>query len=192
MRGWQRWMYFDQTQLPWVQPSPNMPTLDTALVYPGACLLEGTNVSEGRGTTRPFEIVGAPWVDGRRLAQTLTRLDLPGLRCRPVTFTPTFHKYQGQDCGGVQLHVTDRRIFRPFLTGVAVISQLRALWADAFGWRAQPYEFVSDRPAIDLLAGGSWLRERIDQPFDPVALVADWTADEESFTERRAAHLLYG
>ena len=117
---WQRSAYFDETGMPWVVPSPNMPTLDTALVYPGMCLLEGTNLSEGRGTTRPFELVGAPFVDGRALAEELERLDLPGVVFRPCFFKPTFHKWVGQVCGGLQLHVVDRQRFASYRTGLAV------------------------------------------------------------------------
>ncbi|MFQ5739105.1 MAG: exo-beta-N-acetylmuramidase NamZ domain-containing protein, partial [Acidobacteriota bacterium] len=119
MKGWRRSMCFDETGLPWVPPSPNIPTLESAIVYPGSCLLEGTNVSEGRGTTRPFELSGAPWVQPLEMASRLDRVALPGIRWRPAFFVPTFHKWSGQLCAGVQIHVTDRRIFRPFLTGLA-------------------------------------------------------------------------
>jgi uncharacterized protein YbbC (DUF1343 family) len=191
MRGWRREHHFDDTSLPWVLPSPNMPTLDTAIVYPGGCLIEGTNLSEGRGTTRPFELLGAPWVDGTVLAAELDELGLPGVRFRPTSICPTFNKHAAQTCGAVQLHVTDRHAFRPFMTGVALLTTLRHLWPEHFGWRERPYEFVSDRPAIDLLAGGSWLRQGIEQGAPLHDLCADWYRQEEAFRERRSPYLLY-
>jgi uncharacterized protein YbbC (DUF1343 family) len=158
--GWKRSQYYDSTGLPWIMPSPNMPTLDTALVYPGMCLLEGTNISEGRGTTRPFEIFGAPFIDSDKLATELK--DLPGLLLRPCSFTPTFEKFQGQLCHGLQLHVTSRETFLPLRTGVAILRALRQLWPDKFKWRTGVYEFRSDVPAVDLLTGFSQVREVID------------------------------
>jgi len=192
LEGWRREQLFDETGLPWVLPSPNMPTPETALVYPGGCLLEGTNISEGRGTTRPFELVGAPWIDGHALADELHRQDLPGVRFRPTSFCPTFHKHVGESCGGVQLHVTDRRAFRPLRTGVALLAATHRLWPDRFRWREQPYEFVHDRPAIDLLAGGEWLRRGVEEERPLGELVGRWAAEEAAFSERRRPHLLYG
>jgi uncharacterized protein YbbC (DUF1343 family) len=192
LRGWRRSMWFDQTGLPWVLPSPNMPTCDTALVYPGMCLLEGTELSEGRGTTRPFEIVGAPFVDGHALAAALADDRLPGVAARPLGFLPTFHKHAGVPCGGVQLHVTDREAFRPYLTGVAVLRALRALWPAEMAWRTRPYEFVSDRLAIDLLAGSPALREGIDAGASLAELAAGWAAAEQAWRVERAGWLLYG
>jgi len=191
MQGWSRAMAFEATGLPWVLPSPNMPTPETAFVYPGMCLLEGTNLSEGRGTTRPFEIVGAPFLDGAALAAALARADLPGVVFRALSFRPTFHKHQGQACGGVQLHVLDRARFRPYLTGVAFLAETRRLAGDAFAWRREAYEFVTDKPAIDLLTGGEAVRRGVDggQPLAEIA--ASWAAAEAAFAERRAAHLLY-
>jgi uncharacterized protein YbbC (DUF1343 family) len=191
MRGWNRHDYFDATELPWVLPSPNMPTLDTALVYPGLCLIEGTNVSEGRGTTRPFEIIGAPFVDGWRLAEHLAACQLPGVSFRPLAFRPTFHKFAGQVCGGVQIHVADRFAFRPFLTGIAVLRALHSLAGDAFRWRTEKYEFVSDRLAIDLLAGGDAIRMGIDSGVSLDELCATWRDAESAFAERRRPCLLY-
>src|SRR5205807_6486914 len=124
-RGWRRAMTFADTGLPWVMPSPNMPTPDTALVYPGQCLFEATNLSEGRGTTRPFEIVGAPFLDGHAWAAALNQRALPGVRFRPLSFRPMFHKFERQSCGGVQLHVVDRAAFRPYRTGVALLHAAR-------------------------------------------------------------------
>jgi uncharacterized protein YbbC (DUF1343 family) len=168
-----------------------MPTPDTACVYPGMCLIEGTNVSEGRGTTRPFEIIGAPFVDGYRLAERLADHDLPGVRFRPLSFRPVFHKFGGQSCAGVQLHVIDRRTFRPYRTGVAVLRELFAVGGEAFGWRTEKYEFVSDRPAIDLLTGGDAIRKGIERGLPLEELFATWLPAERAFAERRKAHLLY-
>lgn len=191
MRGWRRRDHFEDTGLPWVLPSPNMPTPDTAMVYPGLCLIEGTNVSEGRGTTRPFEIIGAPFVDGWRLAERLATHELPGVRFRPLSFRPTFHKFAGQSCGGIQLHVTDRAVFRPYRTGVAILRELWATCGDAFRWRTERYEFVSDRLAIDLLTGGDAVRKGVERGEPLEAIVATWLAAERAFADRRHPHLLY-
>ncbi len=160
--GWSRSAYYDQCGLPWVMPSPNMPTPDTALVYPGMCLLEGANLSEGRGTTRPFELFGAPFIDGPRLAEELRRHDLPGVVFRPCVIEPAFHKFQGQRCGALQLHVSDRDAFEPYRTGLAVLVAVRKLWPESFAWRTEPYEFRADVPAIDLLTGRAAVRQAID------------------------------
>jgi uncharacterized protein YbbC (DUF1343 family) len=154
---------------PFVMPSPNMPTYGTALVYPGGCLLEGTNLSEGRGTTRPFEIIGAPWIDGVRLAQDLHALGLPGHRARPLTFQPTFQKHARQTCGGVQIHVTDPLSFRPYATYLALVALARAQDPERFAFRTEAYEFRDDVPAFDLLTGSAEARSRIlqgDRPRD--------------------------
>ncbi len=156
---------------PFVMPSPNMPTADTALVYPGGCLLEGTNLSEGRGTTRPFEVCGAPWLDGVRLAEALHALPLGGFVARPLTFQPTFHKHAGQTCGGVQVHVTDRETFRPMATYVALIALAAFQAPNTFRFRTERYEFVDDVPALDLLVGSADLREGIGKGLEPMALV---------------------
>ena len=191
MEGWRRRMWFDQTGIPWVMPSPNMPTLDTALVYPGGCLIEGTNLSEGRGTTRPFEIVGAPWIDPSPFARSLRELDLPGVEFRPLCFRPTFHKHAGQSCGGVQLHVLDRNRFRPFLTGVEIIRCARRLWPAEFEWRREPYEFETRRLAIDLLAGGTWLREVVEGARDLRECRSEWRRELPGFKALRKEYLLY-
>jgi uncharacterized protein YbbC (DUF1343 family) len=150
--GWDR---------PFVIPSPNMPSYETALVYPGGCLLEGTNLSEGRGTTRPFELVGAPWLDGERLAADLHRLGLPGFRARPVTFEPTFQKHARRVCGGVQIHPTDPGAFRPFATYLALVALAYAQDPSQFRFRTETYEYRNDVPAFDLLVGGDDARLRI-------------------------------
>jgi uncharacterized protein YbbC (DUF1343 family) len=190
-KGWRRDMDFDDTGLPWVLPSPNMPTLDTAFVYPGQCLLEGTNLSEGRGTTRPFELCGAPGVDARRLCRRLQDEGWPGVVFRPAWFRPTFQKHAGRTCGGLQLHVTDREAFQPVRTGLAVLAALRDLAGEAFAWRREPYEFVADKPAIDLLFGSD--RERLALEAGAAArdVCRAWEAEEEAFRQRRRPHLLY-
>ncbi len=191
MRGWERDMRFDHTGLPWVMPSPNMPTTDTALVYPGMCLVEGTDLSEARGTTRPFELSGAPWIDGDKLADTLSNMELPGAMFRPVVYTPMFHKFGGQACGGVQIHVTNPETFRPYRTGVAMLKAWHDQAPDKFAWRHKAYEFVDTIPAIDLLAGNAALRTGIEQGASLDELCARWPRDEGAFLEERAAHLLY-
>lgn len=189
--GWRRGMFFEDTGLPWVLPSPNMPTVDTAVVYPGGCLIEGTNLSEGRGTTRPFELCGAAGIDPTELARRLDADALPGVRFRPAWFRPTFQKFAGVDCGGVQLHVTDRRTFRPVRTGLAVLAALKALAGDRFAWRTEEYEFVRDRPAIDLLFGSARERLALDTGAPWRDLAAAWEPEEAAFAARRAPHLLY-
>lgn len=191
MLGWHRRDFFDATGLPWVLPSPNMPTVDTAFVYPGLCLIEGTNASEGRGTTRPFEIIGAPFIDGYALATRLGKYDLPGVRFRALSFQPVFHKFRGQSCGAIQLHVLDRTTFRPYRTGVTLLRELWSLGGEAFRWRTEKYEFVSDRPAIDLLTGGDHVRLGIEHGESPEEIFATWLRGERAFAERRRAHLLY-
>jgi uncharacterized protein YbbC (DUF1343 family) len=189
MGGWQRDMMFADTGLPWVMPSPNMPTVDTALVYPGMCLVEGTELSEGRGTTRPFELAGAPGLDPYAFAGELA--ELPGARFRPVTFTPTFHKHGGQACGGVQIHVTDSRAYRPYLTGVAWLRAARRLLGSAFAWRTRAYEFVDTIPAIDLLCGSAEVRTMIDAGASLADLEATWSLAQAAFAQARRPWLLY-
>jgi uncharacterized protein YbbC (DUF1343 family) len=187
MEGWARGMRFEDTELPWVLPSPNMPTCDTARVYPGGCLLEGTNLSEGRGQTRPFEIFGAPWLDGRALAQ----LEAEGATFRALTFIPTFHKHARATCGGVQVHVTDEARFRPYEAYVRLLARARALAPDTFRWRTERYEFVDTIPAIDLLTGGPEVREAIDRGADLDALFDEDRRRAEAFRATRAPFLLY-
>ena len=192
--GWARELDADATALPWVQPSPNMPTVDTAYVYPGMCLVEGTELSEGRGTTRPFELVGAPFVsyaEARGLAEDLTRAGLPGIKFRAVVFTPTHQKFAGRRCGGVALHVTSRRELRPYLTGIAVLRAFRERWPKDFRWRTRAYEFVEDKPAIDLLCGGPEIREGIDAGWSLDRLAATWREPEAAFRDARRKWLVY-
>jgi uncharacterized protein YbbC (DUF1343 family) len=154
IKNWDRAMWLDQTGLPWVMPSPNIPALDTAAVYPGMCLLEGTNVSEGRGTTRPFEIFGAPFIDTQKLCDELNASRLPGAFFRENYFQPTFHKFAGELCGGAQLHVLDRNSFRPFETGVEIIRAIRNLYPGQFKWKQPPYEYETEKLPIEILLGG--------------------------------------
>lgn len=189
--GWRRTMWFEETGLPWVLPSPNMPTVDTAAVYPGQCLVEGTNLSEGRGTTRPFELCGAPWLDPVDLATRMNAAQLPGVTFRPVRFRPTFQKHAGVDCGGVQLHVTDRQAFRPVRTTLALLIEMRGLDPERFAWRTEEYEFVKDPIAIDLLFGSDRERTAIEagRPWQEIA--AAWVAEEQAFEMRRHHAWLY-
>ncbi len=189
--GWQRDMLFDATGLPWVLPSPNMPTLDTALVYPGQCLIEGTNLSEGRGTTRPFEICGAPWIDATRLVQRLAGEKHPGVTFRPVWFRPTFQKHAGVDCGGVQLHITDRAAFRPVRTSLALLAALREMSGDKFKWRTEVYEFVTTPIAIDLLFGSPRERLHLETGKPWPDLPKAWFPEEAAFDLRRHNFFLY-
>jgi uncharacterized protein YbbC (DUF1343 family) len=190
-RGWRRGMHRRETGLPWVFPSPNMPTPETALVYPGMCLLEGTNLSEGRGTTRPFELFGAPWLDAGRLAEALFASRLPGVRFRPASFVPAWDKHAGALCHGVEVVVDDREAFRPFRTGVACVAAARAQDPGSFRWRTEPYEFVADIPAFDLLCGSAREREALERGRGWRDLAAEWGREERAFGKRRARHLLY-
>ncbi len=191
MQHWTPEMYFDETGLPWALPSPNMPTLETAVVYPGMCLLEGTNLSEGRGTTRPFEIFGAPWMDGWHIAEMLNSYGLPGVYFRPIEFQPTFQKYGGEVCQGCFIHVTDRKAFKPFLTGVAVIREAIQCYPDKFRWKEPPYEYEYHKLPIDILLGSKTLRQRIEQLQSLGDLEAGWKPDEEKFARIRENFLLY-
>jgi uncharacterized protein YbbC (DUF1343 family) len=188
--GWNRNQYLDETGLPWVLPSPNMPTVETAVVYPGQCLVEGTNLSEGRGTTRPFEIFGAPWVVPERVLKRLEG-EIPGGTLRSITFQPTFHKFAGQRCGGFQLHVTDRSRFRPVRTTLALLAALRAESDGQFRWRTERYEFVDDKPAIDLLFGSSRERLAIEAGHTAAEISREWECEEADFQRRRQPYLLY-
>ena len=189
--GWRRSMYFDETELPWVIPSPNLPTLDSAIVYPGAVLIEGTKLSEGRGTTRPFELIGAPWIDGDRLAAALNARGLAGCHFRPVFFEPTFQKHARQTCGGCQIHVIDRRTFEPLRAAVELIDEFRREDPARFAWREPPYEYEHDKEPIDILYGSDRLRRTLDDSGSVAALIESWRADEDQFRRLREPHLLY-
>ncbi|MCX7794085.1 MAG: DUF1343 domain-containing protein [Thermodesulfovibrionales bacterium] len=192
MSGWKRRQWFDQTGLPWVMPSPNMPTLETATVYPGMCLLEGTNVSEGRGTTRPFEIFGAPFIEPERLVKRLEEFRLQGLIFRPLFFEPTFHKYTGQLCGGAQIHVTDRKRFKSFKTGIAILKALYELYPEQFRWRKPPYEYESEKLPIDILTGSHKLRSFIEAGKKLEEMEEWWQTEVKAFDKNvRKKYLLY-
>lgn len=182
MRGWSREMWFDQTLLPWVIPSPNMPSLETATVYPGQVFLEGTNVSEGRGTTRPFELFGAPWIDGYELAKKLNELGLSGVKFREAWFTPTFSKYKGELCGGAQIHVTDRNTCRPLAAALHIIKLIRDTYPDHFSFHASYF---------DKIMGNSKVREALERGEEVRAILAGFEADLEEFSRLRRPYLLY-
>ena len=192
MDGWRRDMWWEETGLPWVIPSPNMPTVDTAVVYPGMVLFEGTLISEGRGTTRPFELVGVPGIDAETFADGFNRLGLPGVHVRPAYFEPTFQKHAGLQCGGGQLHVTDRRLFRAVDTAAALLCAFRdALPGRQLPWRPPPYEYEHDKMPIDILAGSPALREAVDAGATAADLRALIPEGLTAFAETRARHLLY-
>jgi uncharacterized protein YbbC (DUF1343 family) len=191
MGGWKRQMYWDDTGLPWVMPSPNIPTLDSAIAFPGTVHIEGTNASEGRGTTRPFEIVGAPWVRAEAFAAALNKRELPGVYFRPVVFEPTFQKHARVACGGCQIHVIDRHLFKPVLTGLAVIDELRATDASAFAWKQPPYEYEHDKVPIDVIAGSPSFRHAIDSGQRAEHIAAGWAASVNEFRQIQQPFLLY-
>lgn len=191
MENWKRTFWYDMTGLPWVQPSPNLPTLSSATVYPGMVLLEGTMMSEGRGTTRPFELVGAPYIKARPFAEYLNSLGLAGVHFRPAHFEPTFQKWAAVMCGGVQVHVTDRNRFEPYLAGISVIAATRKLYPNTFEWRKPPYEYECEKMPIDLLCGTDKIHQMIEQGIEPEAICQTWAEDVRSFLVRREAYLLY-
>ncbi len=187
MDGWRRSHSWDDTGLHWVPPSPNMPTADTALVYPGTCFVEGTNLSEGRGTTRPFEQIGAPYVDGRWLTDALNERGLPGVLFREVHFTPTSGKYANESCSGVQLHVCDRDLFRPVTAGFEVVSAVKNQWPHEFDWRI-PTTGIHN---FDKLAGTDTIRTALDDGTTVDQLVRHWDAERDEFARIRHPYLLY-
>ncbi len=193
--GWDRTKWYDETDLPWVFPSPNMPTLDAATVYPGTCLIEATNLSEGRGTTRPFHRIGAPWLDPQRLTAlceaSAAKAGLEGVRFRPDAFVPGFQKHAGKHCAGIEIHVTNRRKLDAFLLGLVVVEACRNADPERFGWRKEPYEFVSDPPAIDLLTGSAEFRTVLEAGGDIRELMSVWKPQLAAFVEQRRPCLLY-
>jgi uncharacterized protein YbbC (DUF1343 family) len=191
MDEWAREDFYDETDAPWVMPSPNMPTVDTAVVFPGTVYFEGTQVSEGRGTTRPFELIGAPFIESKTLSDALKSLELPGVIFRATDFMPTFQKHSNEVCGGVFVHVTDRNAFKPVITGIAVIKTIFDLYRDEFEWKNPPYEYVFDRNPFDVIAGTTKLRESFENGRSLNEIQNSWKADEESFRELRRKYLLY-
>jgi uncharacterized protein YbbC (DUF1343 family) len=191
MTGWSRSLWYDETDGPWVLPSPNMPTLDSATVFPGAVHLEGTQMSEGRGTTKPFEFAGAPYIDADAFADSLAKFKLPGVFFRSCVFMPTFQKQAGQACGGVQIHVTDREKFEPVAAGIAIVKTAFDMYGDEFRWKDPPYEYEYDRNPFDLISGTSKVREAIERGDSLDAITASWAAPLEEFGKLRQQFLLY-
>jgi uncharacterized protein YbbC (DUF1343 family) len=191
MEGWSRDMYWDDTGLFWVIPSPNMPTLDTAIVYPGTVLFEGTMLSEGRGTTRPFELLGAPWIDADGFAARMNAVGLDGVHFRPTIFEPTFQKHARTACGGCQIHVTSRQDFAPVEVGVSLLREFHGMEPKQFKWRDPPYEYEHDKMPIDILAGSPTLRGQIEQQVPLADIVASWRPGETEFAALRQQYLLY-
>jgi uncharacterized protein YbbC (DUF1343 family) len=191
MEGWRRGMYHDDARAPWVMPSPNIPTLDSAIVYPGTVLFEGTSASEGRGTTRPFELLGAPGVSAERFAAGMNALGFEGVFFRPAVFEPTFHKHAKVTCGGCQIHVIDRERFRPVAVGAALVAAFRAADPDRFRWRDPPYEYEPEKMPFDILAGSSELREQIEAGTSIAEITRSWEPGVAEFRRTREKFLLY-
>jgi uncharacterized protein YbbC (DUF1343 family) len=191
MEGWERGLWLDQTDTPWVMPSPNIPTIDSATVFPGTVHFEGTQLSEGRGTTRPFELVGAPYIDAEKYARRLNDLDLPGVFFRSCIFRPTFQKHAGVSCGGVQIHVIDRSSFEPVVTGVAMVKVAHDLYPGEFRWKDPPYEYVYDRNPFDVIAGTSSIREAIEKGTAIGEIQKGWSEGLDAFRRVREKYLLY-
>jgi len=191
MQGWRREMDFAATGLPWIWPSPNMPTLDTARVYPGQIIWEGTNVSEGRGTTRPFEIFGAPFFDPDALRKEAERWKLPGFVLREQSFEPTFHKWSGKRCRGLQIHVTHRLKYRPYITALAILAAVKKMHPKDFAWKDPPYEYEFERLPADLIIGDKRVRKAVNAGADPVDIQSVWAKDLKDFEKDRPTWLLY-
>jgi uncharacterized protein YbbC (DUF1343 family) len=191
MQGWSRELWLDETDAPWVLPSPNMPTLDSATVFPGTVHLEGTLLSEGRGTTRPFELIGAPYIEAVEYASALSKQGFSGVYFRACGFQPTFQKHAGRTCGGVQIHVTDRREFEPVIAGVAAVKIAYEMYTEHFSWKEPPYEYVYDKNPFDVIAGTNKLREAIERGDSIETIAASWTKDLEKFRSERQEFLLY-
>uniref|UniRef100_A0A7V3KN53 DUF1343 domain-containing protein n=1 Tax=candidate division WOR-3 bacterium TaxID=2052148 RepID=A0A7V3KN53_UNCW3 len=192
MENWSRNYFWEDTGLEWVNPSPNMPSEKTALLYPGICLLEATNISEGRGTTRPFEILGAPFINPYELVEALENYSLEGVYFRPLYFIPTFNKFAGEECGGLQIHITDKKALKPFKIGVVIIKVIKELYPDHFRWREPPYEYEFKKLPIDILAGSNHLREALDRGDSIEEIEAWWKLEGEVFNKKvRSKYLIY-
>jgi uncharacterized protein YbbC (DUF1343 family) len=191
MSDYKREFWYSDTDAPWVIPSPNMPTVNTAAVYPGTVFVEGTKISEGRGTTRPFELNGAPFTESNRITEHLNGLKLPGVYFRPHSFIPTFHKHAGSLCHGCQIHVIDREAFKPVITGIALIKSFLDLYPKDFKWQVPPYEYVYDRLPFDVIAGTPKIREQIESGASIEQIAESWEEGEKGFAQRRAPYLLY-
>lgn len=191
MDGWTRELWFDETDLTWVLPSPNMPTLETATVFPGTVHLEGTQMSEGRGTTKPFELIGAPYIDAAKFKREIDQYGLPGVHFRACHFQPTFQKHAGKICGGVQLHVTDRAVFEPVITGAAIVKVAHELYGEEFKWKDSPYEYVYDQNPFDVIAGTDKLRASLERGDSLSAIQSTWEQGTIDFRAERNKYLLY-
>ena len=191
MINYKREYYYEQTGLPWVLPSPNMPTPNTAVLYPGMCLLEGTNLSEGRGTTRPFEIFGAPFIDGMQLCEYMNSCNLPGVFFRFHPFQPVFNKFKGEYCEGAQIHVADRKKFKPFLTTLKILQVINQWYPEKFKWKESPYEYEYEKLPIDILLGNGWLRQQIENNTTLEKLVENWQMNLTEFKNKRNEVLIY-
>ena len=191
MKGWERAYWQDETDAPWVMPSPNIPTVDSATVFPGTVHFEGTQISEGRGTTRPFELVGAPYIVPEEYARALNSFGFPGVYFRSSVFRPTFQKHGGISCGGVQIHVTNREAFEPVTVGVAMVKVAYDMYTGDFRWKEPPYEYVYDRNPFDVIAGTASLRESIEQGSSVESIVESWQPALKEFLKVREGHLLY-
>ncbi len=192
MEKWKRSMYFRDTELPWIFPSPNMPTPETAMVYPGQVIWEGTTLSEGRGTTMPFELMGAPYIDPFALLPALEVSLLPGCRLRPLYFEPTSGKWAGQTCGGFQIHIIDRHTFKPYRTSLMLLQSIINLYPENFSYSSPPYEYEHERLPMDLILGSSKIRKEIEQGKDILELEKDWSEELDDFRASREKYLLYG
>ena len=191
MKGWDREYWQDETDAPWVMPSPNIPTVDSATVFPGTVHFEGTQLSEGRGTTKPFELIGAPYVEPEAFANALNALNLPGVFFRSCVFRPTFQKHGGVSCGGVQVHVINRQEFQPVITGIAMVKLAFDMYPSEFRWKEPPYEYVFDRNPFDVIAGTTKLREAFERGDTLKSIEAGWQATLAEFREVRDQFLLY-
>jgi len=189
MKGWKRDMYFDDTDLTWVAPSPNMPTLNTAIVYPGQVLFEGTNISEGRGTTLPFEMIGAPFIDNETLISDLG--DLPGILLRPVCFEPTFNKWKDELCKGFQIHVKDRKLYNSYISSLRILQAIIRRYPNDFQWKRPPYEYEYEKMPIDLIIGSQYVRKAIEEDEDIDAIQRQWKSLTANFKRKVAPYLLY-
>jgi uncharacterized protein YbbC (DUF1343 family) len=191
MDGWRREYWHDETDAPWVMPSPNMPTLNSATVFPGTVHFEGTQLSEGRGTTRPFELIGAPYIDPDAYAANLNALGFPGVFFRSCGFQPTFQKHAGVSCGGVQIHVKDRKSFEPVITGVALVKLAYDMYPDQFRWKDPPYEYVYDQNPFDVISGTNKIREAIEQGSQLQEIESSWKVGLAEFRTLREGYLMY-
>jgi len=191
MENWDREVFYDETDAPWVMPSPNMPTVDTTVVFPATVYFEGTEISEGRGTTRPFEIIGAPYLNANEYSEVLSKLELPGVIFRPINFLPTFQKFANQNCEGVFLHITDRNIFEPVITGLAMIKTAYDLYKENFQWKSTAYEYAFNRNPFDVIAGTSRIREQLEKGVSINDIKLSWQADVNEFNQLRDKYLIY-